>query len=153
MPTESVQCVVTSPPYHGLRAYKTEPQIWGGAPDCEHEWGALPSVSKNGNTPETYAAKQASNAGAVLAVSQGDLCTRCGAWRGELGSEPTIELYVAHIVAVFREVRRVLRTDGTCWLNIGDSYAAAQGGRQAAIGELPRDDAARRAVGVPKERP
>jgi DNA modification methylase len=41
----------------------------------------------------------------------------------EIGSEPTPDEYVAEMVAVFREVRRVLRDDGTLWLNIGDSYA------------------------------
>lgn len=61
----SVQCVVTSPPYYGLRDY---------------------GVS------------------------------------GQLGLEPTPEEYVANMVAVFREVWRVLRDDGTCWLNLGDSY-------------------------------
>ena len=42
---------------------------------------------------------------------------------GQIGLEPTPDAYVARMVAVFREVRRVLRRDGTCWLNIGDSYA------------------------------
>ena len=42
----------------------------------------------------------------------------------ELGLEPTPELYVEHMVEVFREVWRVLRDDGTCWLNLGDSYAS-----------------------------
>src|SRR5690349_23727539 len=42
---------------------------------------------------------------------------------GQLGLEPTPEEYVAAMVAVFREVRRVLREDGTLWLNLGDSYA------------------------------
>ncbi len=42
---------------------------------------------------------------------------------GQLGLEKTPEEYVAHMVEVFREVRRVLRTDGTLWLNLGDSYA------------------------------
>ena len=43
---------------------------------------------------------------------------------GQLGLEPTPEEYVSNIVAVFREVRRVLRADGTCWVNLGDSYAS-----------------------------
>lgn len=43
---------------------------------------------------------------------------------GQLGLEPTPEAYVAKMVEVFREVRRVLRDDGTLWLNLGDSYAA-----------------------------
>ena len=49
-------------------------------------------------------------------------CRRCGARRidAQLGLEPTPEEYVANMVAVFREVRRVLRDDGTVWLNLGD---------------------------------
>ena len=43
---------------------------------------------------------------------------------GQLGLEKTPEEYVAHMVEVFREVRRVLKDDGTCWLNLGDSYAS-----------------------------
>lgn len=41
---------------------------------------------------------------------------------GQLGLEPTPEEYIARLVAVFDEVRRVLREDGTCWLNLGDSF-------------------------------
>ena len=62
-----VQCVVTSPPYFGLRDY---------------------GVS------------------------------------GQIGLEPTPDAYVAALVGVFREVRRVLKDDGVCWLNLGDSYSA-----------------------------
>jgi DNA modification methylase len=47
---------------------------------------------------------------------------------GQIGLEPTPDEYVAEMVAVFREVRRVLRHDGTLWLNIGDSYAAPSKG-------------------------
>jgi hypothetical protein len=54
-------------------------------------------------------------------------CT-CGAWRGQLGQEPTPDLFIAHLVEIFREVRRVLRADGTCWLNMGDCYNAYNGG-------------------------
>ena len=63
---------------------------------------------------------------------------------GQIGLEPTPEEYVARLVAVFREVRRVLRPDGTLWLNLGDSYNAYNGNRgksksfQAATdGEMP----------------
>jgi DNA modification methylase len=48
-----------------------------------------------------------------------------GAEHGEIGSEPTPDEYLATMVAVFREVRRVLRRDGTLFLNIGDSYASS----------------------------
>jgi DNA modification methylase len=60
-------------------------------------------------------------------VFQGNFCLHCSAWRGEFGLEPTPELYVRHVVDIFREVRRVLRDDGTLWLNLGDSYASGKG--------------------------
>lgn len=43
---------------------------------------------------------------------------------GQIGAEPTIDEYVENLVAVFREVRRTLRDDGSLWLNIGDSYTS-----------------------------
>jgi DNA modification methylase len=50
----------------------------------------------------------------------------------ELGSEASPDEYLANMIAVFREVRRVLRRDGTCWINMGDSYASTANGRSAA---------------------
>jgi DNA modification methylase len=49
---------------------------------------------------------------------------------GQLGLESTPDAFVAELVSVFREVRRVLRDDGTLWLNLGDSYAAQRGGTE-----------------------
>lgn len=49
-------------------------------------------------------------------------------WTGCLGLEPTIEMFVGHIVLIFREVRRVLRKDGTLWMNFGDSYCSTAPG-------------------------
>lgn len=57
---------------------------------------------------------------------------------GQMGLEPTPDEFVAGMVAVFREVKRVLRDDGTLWLNLGDSYAA--GGKSKNLG---RNDAGR----------
>lgn len=51
-------------------------------------------------------------------------------WVGELGLEPTVQLYVLHITEIFREVRRVLRRDGTCFINLGDSYVGGPAGHQ-----------------------
>ena len=61
---------------------------------------------------------------------------------GQIGLEPSPDAYVAELVAVFREVRRVLRDDGTVFLNLGDSYAAngiRQTGRNDANRETPGD--------------
>jgi DNA modification methylase len=49
--------------------------------------------------------------------------------KGQIGLEKTPEEYVAKMVEIFREVRRVLRDDGTLWLNLGDSYAAGGSGQ------------------------
>ena len=53
---------------------------------------------------------------------------------GQLGLEPTPEAYVENMVKVFREVRRVLRDDGTCFLNLGDSYNSGLGAKGQADG-------------------
>lgn len=45
---------------------------------------------------------------------------------GQIGLEPTPDEYVSTMVEVFREVRRLLRDDGTCWVNLGDSYGKAK---------------------------
>jgi DNA modification methylase len=54
---------------------------------------------------------------------------------GQIGLEPTMGEYVARLVEVFREVRRVLREDGTLWLNLGDSYNADGRKGRAHMGE------------------
>lgn len=68
----------------------------------------------------------------------GQDCSLCGAWTGQLGQEPSPRLYVSHLVAIFRELRRVLRHDGTLWVNIGDSYSrGARGDVPPQRGQLP----------------
>jgi len=130
LPDESIQCCITSPPYWGLRDYGTA--TWdGGDADCEH----LSDRSKY----ETgfKGSKQASNKGTGNRdIIKHDTCPKCGAKRidNQLGLEKTPEEYVENLVKVFREVKRVLRKDGTLWLNLGDSYAgnnsrASNGGR------------------------
>jgi DNA modification methylase len=74
LPEASVQCVITSPPYYGLRSY----------------------------LPPDHPAKA-----------------------HELGQERTPRQYLDALVAVFRDMKRVLRPDGTCWVNLGDAYAGS----------------------------
>lgn len=128
---ESVQCVVTSPPYWGLRDYGTA--TWeGGDAECDH----LPRTARHGveRRNSTLGGGVATIAAQDGARSPRESCFRCGARRtdSQLGLEPTPEEYVANMVGVFREVRRVLRKDGTLWLNLGSSYASHDpGGRRA----------------------
>ncbi len=125
---QSVQMVCTSPPYWGLRDYGLPPSIFGGDPLCEHAWGderIIVPGRKEGVCGKTARVGATKSGAQEFAKSLGSFCTLCGAWRGCLGPEPTPELYVAHMVELFREVRRVLRDDGTCWVNLGDSYASS----------------------------
>ena len=77
LPKCSVNMCITSPPYWGLRDYKTNPVKWSDG------------------------------------------------WEGELGAEPEFNQYINHLCDIFDEVKRVLTDDGTCWVNIGDTYGGS----------------------------
>jgi DNA modification methylase len=138
LPDNSVHCCVTSPPYWGLRDYGVPPTVWGGDPDCEHEWGGM----ERGKRKDILPAEETALTARVgtddrqngAATNGGRFCAKCGAWLGVFGLEPTPELYVEHSVLIFREVRRVLREDGTLWLNLGDSYWSKPNGSIGASG-------------------
>jgi len=118
LPECSVHTCVTSPPYFGLRDYGTGK--WeGGDPACEHTVG--------GQVPDSKA-KGAITTGVRPGVDASS-CRRCGARRvdQQIGLEPTPDEFVDELVRVFREVRRVLRDDGTVWLNLGSSYCSEDG--------------------------
>ena len=122
----SVNCVVTSPPYYGLRDYGTAK--WeGGDPNCDH-LGKL--VQSRAGFNERYFGKPSSedNKQDALHEPMGEICTKCGAVRidQQIGLEQTPDEYVAGLVQVFKEVKRVLRDDGTAWINLGDSYASVK---------------------------
>jgi len=126
LPEKSVHCCITSPPYWGLRAYGTDPQTWGGSSNCQHDFSFdQTQISHEPSNSSTLTGGRGPRQDRALSIH--GTCLKCGAWRGELGSEPTPEMFTAHMVEVFAEVWRVLRDDGTCWVNLGDSYSA--GGR------------------------
>lgn len=77
IPEKSVNMCITSPPYWGLRDYKTNPAIWNDG------------------------------------------------WTGELGAEPNFNMFINHLCDIFDEVKRVLKDDGTCWVNLGDTYGGS----------------------------
>lgn len=114
---ESIDCCVTSPPYYGLRDYGTGTWV-GGDPKCPHR-----RLSKHSDKTIT-GHKQAELAGNVGDAIYHSVCPLCGAKRvdKQIGLEETPEEYIQKLVDVFSEVKRVLKKDGTLWLNIGDSY-------------------------------
>lgn len=121
--SESVDCCVTSPPYYGLRDYGTGKWI-GGDPNCPHR-----RLSKYSEKTITGHA-QPELAGNVGDAIYKTICPLCGAIREDkqIGLEETPEEYIEKLVAVFHEVRRVLKDDGTLWVNIGDSYNSSNTG-------------------------
>ena len=129
LPSESVNCVVTSPPYWNLRDYGIEPVIWDEDKNCKHEWGNKTITLKH-KSGETNPGKESWFKDRGASDDKGNcFCIKCGAWKGSLGLEPTFDLYIKHLCQIFDEVKRVLRKDGTCFVNIGDSYwGSGQGG-------------------------
>lgn len=118
--SDSIDCVVTSPPYWGLRDYGTATWI-DGDEFCDHLIAAYQGKSSavNGkHQPKPYKEK----------------CGKCGAIREDkqLGLEPTIEEHLEAILEVFAEIHRVLKPEGTVWVNYGDCYASSPNGRKAA---------------------
>ncbi len=157
---ESIQCIVTSPPYWALRRYAGEQSmVWPtpaarGIVRCaagDHDWQSagklrhhpdrcIQGKDLNGSgkfSDEIPRGEQGSKASRGEALDLGDSCSLCGSWRGAYGQEPTLDLYVEHTVLWMEECRRVLRSDGCLIVNIGDKYAndgkwgGETGGKQA----------------------
>jgi len=123
LPSESVQCIITSPPYYGLRDYGTG--HWeGGDPNCNHYRDS--KFSDNDITGHKTMGEMGEAVGDAIYKR---VCPKCGAIRidEQIGLEETPEEYVNKLVEVFREAKRVLKNDGTLWLNLGDSYAGGAG--------------------------
>lgn len=89
MAPESIQCIVTSPPYWALRDYGIPPSKWPAV-----SYSPMPGMP-------------------AVVVPEMECC---------LGLEATPEAFVGHIVQIFRAAWRVLRSDGTAWVNLGDTY-------------------------------
>lgn len=124
LPDQSVQTVITSPPYWGLRDYGTGTWI-GGEESCSHR-----RETKKSDKTITGHKNFDSMLGVGDAIYKSE-CPRCGAIREDLqlGLEPTPADYIEELCQVFDEVWRVLKDDGTLWVNLGDSYASFRDGK------------------------
>lgn len=118
MPSESVNCCITSPPYYGMRDYGTANWV-GGIKDCPHM-----RTTKIGKKTQTGHKAMHENGHVVGDAIYKSECPKCGAVRvdKQIGLEETPEKYVDNLVEIFREVKRILKYDATLWLNLGDSY-------------------------------
>ncbi|KKM27101.1 hypothetical protein LCGC14_1578090 [marine sediment metagenome] len=129
LPEKSINMCMTSPPYWALRDYGTDVEtIWDGEEDCEHDWNSETKVwhgdRGKGKHKEVFTDLKEQK-------SEHHFCSKCNAWKGQLGLEPTFDLYIKHLCDIFDEVKRVLRDDGTCWINLGDTYNAGRSGGHA----------------------
>lgn len=139
--SETIQAVITSPPYFGLRKYAIPDIIIGGDRNCEHEFDLIDmnlinenrqgkdSVSFNNSTKKKHIHGKK--------VGHQGLCVRCNAWRGQYGLEPTpyrdVNSYVEHTRLWAKEAWRVLKKDGLFFLNLADSYNGSNKGETRSV--------------------
>ncbi len=141
MPEHSVDMIMTSPPYFGLRLYKAPVKIFDNQNGCEHEWigaGAKPAHPDrstgdhdlNGSGIFVDSIKRGSQPSKTArgeAMQLGYFCVKCAAWRGQFGCEPQPDLYIKHLCDTFDACKRVLKKTGVLWVNLKDSYWNAKG--------------------------
>ena len=85
-PDESLDMCITSPPYWGLRDYGTEGQIWGGDSECEHDFKSSTRKLHSGSWGEKdNVLPHFKNATELNWEVEDKICSKCGAWKGELG--------------------------------------------------------------------
>jgi len=121
----SIDCVVSSPPYYGLRDYGTA-KWQGGDLNCSHSYGR--------NTRGGLTEFQKKNKGSFgdESVKSGENCKLCGAKRidEQFGLEKTYQEYLANTVKVFETFKPKLKDTATVWWNVGDSYNTKPAGNK-----------------------
>lgn len=128
LPEQSIQMVVTSPPYWGLRKYSGEQElIWGGDKDCEHQWVSREWLMHSGRGDAQKSGKYSAQEPVPDMPASDATCFKCNAWHGAFGLEPTPELYIEHSMLFLQAIKRVLKDDGVVWWNLGDSYWGGKG--------------------------
>lgn len=123
---ESIQAIITSPPYYALRKYSILDTIIGGDAKCEHEFEIKPMQLRDksrGPGPNSILSKKSvmDSYESTRGISNG-FCIHCGAWKGQYGLERSYLDYISHTRLWAKEAWRVLRDDGIFFLNLADSY-------------------------------
>ena len=115
-PDNHFDCVMTSPPYWGLRDYDTQSLIFDGDHSCEHKWDADLIINRG------HPGDKSTLVGTQTANNFGSFCSKCRAWKGQLGLEPTPELFIKHLVDTFDIIKTKLKDTGSVFINLGDTY-------------------------------
>lgn len=136
IPKESIDCIITSPPYFGLRDYGKETRIiWDGDENCVHDFSLKTTKmvgnnsmvrGKNETDSGTFSIPKFGGTAMKQEIKEvGAFCRKCGAWYGQLGLEPTLDLYINHLLQITAELKRVLKKSGVLWWNHGDCYGGS----------------------------
>ena len=128
--SDSIDCIITSPPYYGLRAYPNSETIWDGYASgvikdgkelqCVHKF----NISAHHTPGQSDKNTTLSPIDGLEKSWEEGFCTRCRAWKGQLGLEPDYKMYLNHMLQITAELRRVLKPSGTLWWNMGDTYSS-----------------------------
>jgi len=122
---DCMDLIITSPPYWGLRDYGEETnQIWDGDKNHAHEF----HIERIKREPsKTGIISDKAKFGQGHRDFESGFCEMCGAWYGQLGLEPTLGLYIQHLLQITAELKRVLKPTGMMFWNHGDCYGGTKG--------------------------
>lgn len=138
LPDESIDCVMTSPPYWSLRDYGTA--TWeGGKDSCDHLAPPKGGKKRSGLNQPKDGDGNLSGRNQNSTFQFTDKCGKCGAVRKDqqLGLEPDFRDYIKDLCDIFDEVKRVLKKTGTCWVNLGDTYSSTAQGTYGEAAKFP----------------
>lgn len=127
--SNSIDTVVTSPPYWWARRYAVPDRIWGGDDQCDHDWWPHRHYHEGGAIDASARFIQGGPENAAMRKESRwstDYSCHCGAWKGQLGLEQHVEDYVRHLSIVTQQLHRCLKPTGSLWLNLGDTYHKKQ---------------------------
>ena len=132
-PDCSVDCIISSPPYWGLRDYGTG-KWTGGDPKCDHSTIRHKTREERGGLSKV----QSGNQGGLGDENKwtSNKCPTCGAIRedNQLGLEPDFHDYLNKMQTIMDELKRILKNTGTCWINLGDTYSTETQTAKSRIG-------------------
>src|SRR3990167_9937028 len=131
-PDNSIDCVVTSPPYWAVRDYGiSNEKIWDGLEGCKHDFESIERKIHSGSSKSNIITAIDKEGGYKSEWKHTDkYCRKCNAWKGQLGLEEHPQQYINHLVQIIKECKRVLKKSGTIWLNLGDSFYTKSGSGQ-----------------------
>lgn len=133
LPKNSINCIVTSPPYFNKRIYSKkvlidgiyhaypEPTIWGGDANCNHRWEEHTKKVHNGRGDAQKSGKFSEQKAVPDVVYHFHVCTECDAYKGELGQQKDPYVFIKDLADCFDTLYEVLTDDGQLWINLGDS--------------------------------